>query len=538
MSKTAVFLLLFLIALVIYSGSINGEFLLDDKILIAENVYIKSLKYIPLLFSTDVFFLSVNNFEKTYNYYRPLQTLSFSLDYRIWGMDTFGYHLTNIILHSLIAFLVFCLLLRLFSDFWLALLSSVIFCAHPIHTESVSFISGRSELLVSLFTLMTMLFYVKYLDSRKGVMFIIAIFSFVLAFISKEAGFLAIVPFFILFAGSRAKIPKSSLFIHFLTFSGLIVIYAMLRLTILVPLKMLPYTSPSGVLDVINFSRAIAEYARLLIFPENLHIFRTIPAVHSVKWFYLALPAGIFILGIAALILSIRRKNFVFIFAVSWFVLLQLHLLRTMHKFNVDISIEEHWVYLASIGFFVLLAYFILRLKKFRAIAGLSIVIIYGVLTFVNSLHWRETLDFYRYNLERVRQSLSFIPHFNYATALKEKGLFKEALIETESLLKMAPGRFGVYILQGDIYKKMGKYDAAENAYRQALRLDRLCWQANLKLKSLARDTGRPYKEEIEPWLSPQEARVVSRIMNGEFYDAIMDADRAGVFSYADALYA
>jgi protein O-mannosyl-transferase len=537
LSKTGVFLLLFLIALVIYSGSINGEFLFDDKVLITENMYIQNLKYIPLLFTMDAYPLSISGLEKTYSYYRPLQTLSFALNYRLWGLNPFGYHLTNIIFHSFVAFLVFCLIIRLFSNFSLALLSSLLFCVHPLHTETVSCLAGGAELFVSLFTLMTILLYIKYLDLHKGGVFLAAIFSFMFALISKEAGFLVLVPFVILFIGSRAKISRDSLFLHFFIFAGMVAIYVMLRLSILVPLKMLPYKSPSFLLDTINFSRVLIEYVRLLIFPHNLHILRTIPLIFSFKPYYMVLPFGILALVIATSILAVRRKKYVFVFGIFWFILSLLHLLKIMYRLNVDITMEEHWVYFASIGFFVIAANFILRFKKFKTPIAVAVITIYAVLTFVNSLHWRKTLDFYRYNLKLVRQSISFIPRFNYAAALKENGLFKEALIETGTLLKMAPGRFGVYILEGDIYKKMGKYDEAENAYRQALRLERFCWQANLKLKSLTRDTGRPYKEEIEPWLSAQEARVVSRLMNGEFYDAIMDADRGLESSPTPLLY-
>jgi protein O-mannosyl-transferase len=527
LSKTGIFLLLFLVALVIYSGSINGEFLFDDKILITQNIYVKDLKYVPVLFTTDEYLPAVIHAEKTYNYYRPLQTLSFALNYRIWGLQPFGYHLTNILFHSIVAFLVFCLLARLFSDPPLALLSALLFCVHPLHTESVSSISGGAELLVSLFTLMTLLFYIKYLSSRRGSAFIIAIFSFMLALISKEAGFLVLVPFVVLFAGIRAKIPRDSAFFHFFIFFGIIVIYAILRLNILAPLKMLPYGSSSFLLDVINFSRALIAYTKLLVLPRHLHILRTIPLISSFRLSCLVLPVCIAALGIAVFILSVKKKNFVLFFGMSWFVLSLLHLLKSMHKFGSSIAMEEHWAYFASIGFFVILAYVILRLKKFKVLAAVSAIIIYAALAFINSLHWRDQLDFYRYNLKFVRADTSLIPRFNYAVALGEKGLYKEALSETENIVKSDPENLSVYILRGDIYKKTGEFDQAENAYRQALQLDRFCWQANLRLKDLARKTGRPYEEKSEPWLSAQEAKIISRFMNGEFYDAIIAADRA-----------
>ncbi len=99
--KTTVFLFFAFISLLLYANCLNGDFLMDDKILIVDNNYIKSIKTLPLLFATHVFNFSAYSFENTHQYYRPLQALSFAFDYHIWKLRPFGYHLTNVIIHAL-----------------------------------------------------------------------------------------------------------------------------------------------------------------------------------------------------------------------------------------------------------------------------------------------------------------------------------------------------------------------------------------------------------------------------------------------------
>jgi hypothetical protein len=83
--------------------------------------------------------------------YVPLTLLSFSLDYSIWGLNPFGYHLTNLVLHVANTGLVFVMVLRLVGAMWPALVSALLFGVHPLHVESVAWVSERKDVLSTLF---------------------------------------------------------------------------------------------------------------------------------------------------------------------------------------------------------------------------------------------------------------------------------------------------------------------------------------------------------------------------------------------------
>lgn len=138
-------------------------------------------------------------------FFRPLFILSYIIDSRLWGARPTGYHLTNVLLHGLNSYLVYGLALSLLRPQKLAedsarrigLAAGLLFLLHPSHTEAVSWISGRADLLATLFSLAALLSYISYLGRRRGVYLLLSLFSFALALLSKESA--ASLPF-ILFA--------------------------------------------------------------------------------------------------------------------------------------------------------------------------------------------------------------------------------------------------------------------------------------------------------------------------------------------------
>ena len=512
---------------------------MDDKMIIS-NEYIKHLKTIPLLFTTHVFRFSIVPFEGVYRLYRPLYMLSFAMDYRIWGLNPFGYRLTNVIIHSLNAFLVFFLIYKLFSNYPLALLTSILFCIHPLHTESVCFISGRAELWVSLFTLLSLIFYINYAISLKGLSYFLSLLSFIFALLSKEAGFLVFVPVFVAILGLKSKIPKNSIIFHFLSFIGIFAIYMILRLTVLVPMQ-LPFKSPYPFFwDILNFLRVLIEYIKLFIFPYSLHIFRSIMPISSFSNADIISPILFLFSLLIITIVSIKRKKYVLLSGISWFILMLLYLISFLYYKDFRcVSMEEHWAYLASIGFFLILAYLILTIKrpKLITIVSIPIVVIYGVLTNINSSHWKEEMSFYRYNLEFIEAPLSIIPRLEFMDVLTKRGLYKEALDEAAFVLSTHPQNWIAYLKRGDTLRAMRKFPEAKEAYQNALKIDYFCWQANQRLKSLAEESGGVYKEEVDPALSPLEAKIVSLIRMGDFDQALYALSQAISASPTPNLY-
>src|SRR3954469_17491530 len=159
LSSRAACLLLILFCFAVHGPALHGRFIWDDQSLIVRNPLIKS----PLLLAENFrHFLFADGFS---SHYRPIQSISFLLDYLLWKDNTLGFHLTNVLLHSGSAILLFFLLRRLLPHLlsqseWrhrgsfqaaTALLIALAWVVHPVHSAAVDYISGRADSLAFLF---------------------------------------------------------------------------------------------------------------------------------------------------------------------------------------------------------------------------------------------------------------------------------------------------------------------------------------------------------------------------------------------------
>jgi len=191
-----IFILLLAIASGIYAASLSNQFVYDDRYTVAENTYIKDIKFLPLLFKTTLMHFQYGKSGQDM-FYRPIQGITYMLDYLLWGLDTTGYHITNILWHSIVAFLVYLLTMLLFQRSVMSMLAAVLFIIHPIHTEAVMYISGRADSLVSAFILIYLIYFLKDIGrARKTTVFsgefLFAQCALFAAFLSKEIALISL----------------------------------------------------------------------------------------------------------------------------------------------------------------------------------------------------------------------------------------------------------------------------------------------------------------------------------------------------------
>jgi hypothetical protein len=156
-------------SLVAYSNSLLNDYAYDDHVTVVKNTDIQSFS--TLISSLDP--------------YRPVRWLTFAVDYRLWKLDPFGYHLSNLILHAVCGLLLFGVARLVIKDIVGALFVSLLFCAHPVTTEAVANISNRNELLGGIFSLSAFYCYIRKHDSRRCLVALLPLH--VIALMSKEA---------------------------------------------------------------------------------------------------------------------------------------------------------------------------------------------------------------------------------------------------------------------------------------------------------------------------------------------------------------
>jgi len=133
------------LSFILYSNTIKGGFVLDDSFF-TDRVELRSAPYIPQLFFEPVLPFNVSS-----GIYRPLTYASFSLNYVLFGESPVSFHIVNVLLNGIVAFLVFVISFKLFKNIPLSICVFLLFSFFPIHSEVVANIKSRDELLGALF---------------------------------------------------------------------------------------------------------------------------------------------------------------------------------------------------------------------------------------------------------------------------------------------------------------------------------------------------------------------------------------------------
>lgn len=471
-NKSIVFLLIlvvFIFTLLTYINTLKNGFIWDDEYLVLENSYIKSFRYIKDIFKRNTGFSSGN----LNNFYRPLQELSNMIDYFLWGRNPMGFHLTNIILHSLTSVMVFIFIFYISNNYFISFLSAILFGIHPINTESVSYIAGRADSLYSFFFLLSIIFYIKFckriIESKKGFGFyLVALMGFIFSLLSKEHSLiLPIIILLYLYAILKGKIQDDKFMFLKLTWSGYVlifIIYIIIRNTILDFSKFETasmYTSIPLFSRLITFFKGILVYIGLLIFPYNLHMERSIGISRSLLE-PLSLIAISFIIAILFLAFKAYKENRLMTFFILWFFIM---LLPVSNIVPLNSLIAEHWIYLSQIGLFAIAALHIqliykrlLRTKKTKTIGTgvlICLLIPYIFATIKQNAVWRDEITFFKKTLEYEPENAKL--HLNLGLTYIENGMEKEALKEWEEAARLRKDYTEAYANIGTLY--LGRKD-------------------------------------------------------------------------------
>lgn len=458
----------------VYLNSLLNPFIWDDVFLIVNNLHIKDLGYIPRLFTETVY-----HQEMIGRYYRPVLMTSFALDYHFWGPGTFGYHLSNILIHLGNALLVYGIIRLIFRRELLAFLTAMLFVLHPVQAEAVTYISGRADPLAAFFCLLSLYFFITYLDFsgyRRKLYFGGSVLSFLLALLSKESA--AIFPIILFFyeACFRKEELKGKRPVKYAVYAAILLIYGIVRHFVLLDVKSsLTMSGPLNHFCLIP--PVITTYIKLLLFPAGLHMERSEFLFERPHYFFdhRVILALFVLIAIAAFVWLVRKRHREALFGFGWFVLF---LVPVLNIVPINAFVAEHWLYLPSVGFFLLTSSALISLFRFDSIklciASFIVVIlaILWTLTIRQNYIWRDPVFFYKYTLRFSPWSTRL--RINLGAEYVNLGLYKDAEKELREALVAEPEGANAasgYINLGAALYWQGKKKEAFEAYNNAIRL-------------------------------------------------------------------
>ena len=504
-SNLSIVLILILITFITYMNILPNQLFYDDEELIYKNTYVQNLRFSPRFFTENM----IAGAGKTSNMYRPVLLTSFAIDYLIWGGSPAGFHLTSIFLHAANSVLIFFLITKLFGKRLLAALTSILFTIHPVQTEAITYASGRTDPLFTFFCLISLLFFLSSLTIRKDRLgkYLLSLFFFILALLSKEAAM--ILPFLVgliyLVTYHKDKLNRTQLIKIFSPFIFIDILYLVLRLSILNFGNILNFYQTANSysqnisIRIFTFTKVFFEYIGILLFPKDLIFARDIQFVTSFinPWVILFF----LFVGILLLISIIFwKENKLFLFGFFWFFIT---LAPVSGIIPINNIIAEHYLYLPSLAFFLICAYFFIYLwnkfpnpsqQIFLMIILVFIFIALSTRTIIRNLDWRDPITFYTKSLSQSPWNVSM--RHNLAMTYADKGEIDRAIKEYKTLISLADVYPNTHHNLADAYKVKGQYKEAEEEYMKALKIDPNFYFSYYGLIDLYQKTGE--KEKLE----------------------------------------
>ena len=353
----------------LYMGTSKHDFNLDDFSVIVENIYTKQgTKAIPEIFKNGY----RSGIFSTNDVYRPLTKVMFAWEYEKNDHKADLSHFINIVLYGLLCGFIFLLLNRFFpKQYYLSVIATLLFAFHPIHTEVVANIKSRDELLSMFFLILALWFGKNFADKEKYFWLIPICFFYSLALFTKESAitFVALLPVSLYFFSKITLKQNVIATICLLVVSG---IYLKIHFSVVGTMDVSKINiQDNSLMATKNFLiqrmtaiEIMGRYIMLLMFPHPLscdYSFNTIPIVESAAngRFLFA-----FILHCAALYYGLKglKDKKIYSYAIL-FYFITISIVSNLFIL-IGTNMAERLVFMPSLGFCILIAYFITRITK------------------------------------------------------------------------------------------------------------------------------------------------------------------------------
>lgn len=439
----------------------------DDPTYIVENPLIRQLDWAHVKQIFTQFY---------FGNYQPLHILSYAVEYHFFKTNPAGYHAVSVVMHMITTGLVLWFIYLLSNNALVAIIAALLFGIHPLHVESVAWAAERKDMLYAGFFILSLIFYLKYIDSgEKKSFYIIAIFLFVLSIFSKAMAS-SLPPVLILLDYFRERKFSMKLVLEKVPFFLIAIAMGIVSITAAESTDTISHDNVFSLFDRIIFACAnLLFYTGKLILPFKLSSFYPYPLKEGGLLPYYYYIAPFIIVGLLiAIIRSMKKTRSVF-FAAGFFVACIFLVLQLLPVGPTIVS--ERYSYLPSVGFFYIIGVGIHHLLEKRnnliipVYASLCVYVIYlSVCTYQRSNVWQNSLTLWNNVLEQFpKVSVALNNRGNVYG--KEMGQLDIALENFNKSIMYDPAYENAYSNRGIVYCMKGKFDLAIQDFNKAIEL-------------------------------------------------------------------
>lgn len=460
------------ITLLIFSPSLNNTFVWEDSLNLLENSGWRG-------FQICWWFRSF-----TAGDYKPLVWASYAFDYSFWGLNPFGFHFSNLLLHALNAILLYAVIIRVGRGRVRpgpAVFAVLFFALHPLRAESVSWVTERKDVLCGFFYLLSLLFYLRYVTGRKRLRDrILSNKWYLLSFISALGAFLS--------KGIAVSLPFILLLIDFYPFTRF---YHNPKKVLMEKIPFFLAALGAGMAALAGQFKheAMAGLAKFdissrLLLAGKSGVFYLLKSLwpSGLNPIYLISPgtpgfllSGIFSLGLIVLItllcLYLRKKQLSWpLFSWLWYLITWFPISGIFQTGLVPIA--DRFTYLPALGLSFALAFVSSRSGRERRryfLAGAaSLLLILSFLAIQQERNWRNSLSLWG----RHPESNSEVVHYNLGNALSNEGKFRKAIGHYLKAVRIKPDYGAAHYNLGVSLAEVGRLNEAVSQYQEALRFN------------------------------------------------------------------
>lgn len=555
-------LLVALATVLVYFPCLNNGFVnWDDPRYVYENPYIRSLdsRFFGWMFTS--FYAS---------FWHPLTLLSHALDYSLWGSNPWGHHLTSILLHGLNTFLVVILVIRLLEyarvrreislsgetlrgkPVIAGVITGLLFGLHPLHVESVAWVSERKDVLCAFFFLLSLLCYLGYVSSqqRRFKFYGLCLFFFIVALMSKPMAVTLPVVLLILdiyplgrldlksaFSSQRKVWSEKLPFLGLSVASSIVAVVAQQVGGALAPLDYLP---PG--FRILGSIRALCFYLVKMVWPNGLVPFYPHPLKVSLSDPQYMIPLVVLI-DITALCIWLWPRQRIWSAAWAYYVVTLLPVLGIIQVGSH--AAADRYTYLPSLGPFLLAGLGLARAwekigrsmhrKLFIMIPSILLVTLLANLTVEQIKVWNNSITLWSHELKQFPDDAPWV-YGARGIEYADLGNYQRAIKDFDRAIELDPEDAKTYCNRGLAYASLGNHRRAIEDYNKGIEVDSQYAQTYLNRGALYGQLGN-YQKAIKDFgtaieLDPQFAQAYSNRglayqRLGRYQPAIEDFDKA-----------
>lgn len=520
----------FAFAFLIYANTLLHDYTQDDAIVIYDNMFTQEgVSGVPGLLKYDTFY----GFFKTEGKaklvsggrYRPLTPIMFAVEYQFFGASPGAGHFISVLLYSLLCMLIYNLLVLMLlpnmkeqKGFYLfVLFASLLFAAHPLHTEVVANIKGRDEIMSMMGAVLALYYSLKYIDGKRRLNVLWAALAFFLGLMAKETTitYLAVIPLAVYFFRS---VTLSKVLFPMVGVAASAVLFLIIRFSVLgmdfggAPMELMnnPYLKIDGN-SYVPFSfgekaatiiYTLGKYIQLLIFPHPLtHDYypRHVEIMSFGNW-QVILSVLTYLGMLVVAFKGLKSKNLIS-FCILYF-LITLSIVSNI-VFPIGTNMSERFMFMPSLGFVVLVAYLVSKyLKSHKVLIGVVgvVIFLYSFKTFARNFVWKDDFTLFTTDVKTSYNSAKVLNAAGGAlltesakpeNASKKDEMLNEAIPYLKKALTIHPNYKNAALLLGNANFYKGDFEGAIKAYERTLQISPEYQDAIKNLAIAYRDAGR-----------------------------------------------